>query len=122
MTRFCRKKRRISVDFVRRYGYNNLYAGRKKRCDLLFRPQSQGGRTMNGNPLINETLLQMKYARVISLLAKKLAVPEDKAMAVFYNSKTYCNLNDLRNGLQNMSDAFLVDEIIQESSASWHKA
>lgn len=48
----------------------------------------------------------MKYARVISLLAKKLAVPEDKAMAVFYNSKTYCNLNDLRNGLQNMSDAF----------------
>ncbi len=53
---------------------------------------------------------------------KKLAVPEDKAMAIFYNSKTYCNLNDLRNGLQNMSDAFLVDEIIQESSASWHKA
>lgn len=38
---------------------------------------------MNGNPLINETLLQMKYARVISLLAKKLAVPEDKAMAIF---------------------------------------
>lgn len=77
---------------------------------------------MNGNPLINETLLQMKYARVISLLAKKLTVPEDKAMAIFYNSKTYSNLNDLRNGLQNMSDAFLVDEIIQESSASWHKA
>lgn len=75
---------------------------------------------MNGNPLINETLLRMKYARVISLslLAKKLAVPEDKAMAIFYNSKTYCNLNDLRNGLQNMSDAFLVDEIIQESFAS----
>ena len=64
----------------------------------------------------------MKYARVISLLAKKLAVPEDKAMAIFYNSKTYSNLNDLRNGLQNMSDAFLVDEIIQESSTSWHKA
>lgn len=77
---------------------------------------------MNGNPLINETLLQMKYARVISLLAKKLTVSEDKAMAIFYNSKTYSNLNDLRNGLQNMSDAFLVDEIIQESSASWHKA
>ena len=77
---------------------------------------------MNGNPLINETLLQMKYARVISLFAKKLAVPEDKAMAIFYNSKTYSNLNDLRNGLQNMSDAFLVDEIIQESSASLHKA
>ncbi len=72
---------------------------------------------MTGNPLINETLLQMKYARVISLIAKRLGIPTENAMDVFYNSKTYSNLIDLRNGLQNMSDAFLVDEIIRESSA-----
>ena len=72
---------------------------------------------MTGNPLINETLLQMKYARVISLLANRLNIPEENAMAIFYNSKTYSYLNDSRNGLQNMSDAFLVDEIIQETSA-----
>lgn len=72
---------------------------------------------MTVNPLINETLLQMKYAKVISLLAQKLDIPKDKAMAIFYSSKTYSNINDLRNGLQNMSDAFLVDEIIQESFA-----
>lgn len=72
---------------------------------------------MTVNPLINETLLQMKYAKVISLLAQKLDIPEDKAMVIFYSSKTYSNINDLRNGLQNMSDAFLVDEIIQESFA-----
>lgn len=72
---------------------------------------------MTVNPLINETLLQMKYAKVISLLAQKLDILEDKAMAIFYSSKTYSNINDLRNGLQNMSDAFLVDEIIQESFA-----
>ncbi len=72
---------------------------------------------MTENPLINETLLQMKYARVISLLAKKLGIPDEDAMAIFYNSRTYSDLIDLRNGLQNMSDAFLVDEIIQESSA-----
>lgn len=73
---------------------------------------------MTGNPLINETLLQMKYARVISLLAKRLNFPEENAMAIFYNSKTYSYLNDSRNGLQNLSDAFLVDEILQESSAN----
>lgn len=72
---------------------------------------------MTVNPLINETLLQMKYAKVISLLAQKLDIPEDKVMAIFYSSKTYSNINDLRNGLQNMNDAFLVDEIIQESFA-----
>lgn len=72
---------------------------------------------MTGNTLINETLLQMKYARVISLLAKRLNISDENAMSFFYNSKTYNNLIDLRNGLQNMSDAFLVDEIIQETSA-----
>ena len=77
---------------------------------------------MNGNPLINETLLQMKYARVISLLAQRLGISDENAKAVFYNSKPYSNLNDLRNGLQNMSYAYRVDQIIQKSSASWHKA
>ena len=73
---------------------------------------------MTENPLINETLLQMKYARVISLLAKTLGIPAENAMAIFYNSKTYSYLNDSRNGLQNMSDAFLVDEIIREYSSN----
>lgn len=73
---------------------------------------------MTGNPLINETLLQMKYARVISLLAKRLNISDENAMSFFYNSKTYSYLNDSRNGLQNMSDAFLVDEIIREYSSN----
>ena len=59
----------------------------------------------------------MNYARVIALLAQRLGISDENAMAVFYNSKAYSNLNDLRDGLQNMSDAFLVDEIIQGSSS-----
>ena len=35
------------------------------------------------------TLLQMKYARIISLLAKKANVDEEKAMELFYKSNTY---------------------------------
>ncbi len=69
---------------------------------------------MENNPLINETLLQMKYARVISLLAKQLGIEESKAMDLFYNSKTYEYLNDSRNGLHNMSDSYLVDEVLAE--------
>lgn len=48
---------------------------------------------MTHNPLINETLLQMKFARVVSLLAKRLGITEEEA-------------------LQNMSDAYLVDDIV----------
>ena len=35
------------------------------------------------------TLLQMKYARIISLLSKKANIDEEKAMELFYKSNTY---------------------------------
>ena len=69
---------------------------------------------MNENPLINDTLLQMKYARVVSLLAKRLAISEEDALRLFYGSETYRELSDLRNGLQNMGDLYLVDNVVLE--------
>ena len=71
---------------------------------------------MESNPLINETLLQMKYARVIHLLAEQLGVTHPQALEIFYNSITYQHLSDLRNHLHNMSDAYLAEEIIKERS------
>ena len=69
---------------------------------------------MNENPLINETLLQMKYARIVSLLAKTLGISQEKALEVFYTSDTYGYLSKKMYHLHNMSDAYLVDEIILE--------
>ena len=73
---------------------------------------------MNENPLINDTLLQMKYARVVTLLARRLAIPEEEALRLFYGSETYRELSDLRNGLQNMGDLYLADSVILENSES----
>lgn len=70
---------------------------------------------MESNPLINETLLQMKYARVVNLIAERLNIPHPQALEIFYKSKTYQYLSDLRNHLHNMSDAYLAEEIIQEN-------
>lgn len=64
--------------------------------------------------IVNETLLQMKYARVIGLLAERLQITRPKALEVFYNSDTYTNLRNKANHLHNMSDAFLVDELMLE--------
>lgn len=69
---------------------------------------------MNENPLINETLLQMKYSRIISLLAQQLNIDHPQALDLFYNSETYSFLNRKMYHLHNMSDAYLVDEIILE--------
>ncbi|MBQ8711855.1 MAG: DUF3791 domain-containing protein [Prevotella sp.] len=63
---------------------------------------------------MNETLLQMKYARIVSLLAKTLGISQERALEVFYTSDTYGYLSKKMYHLHNMSDAYLVDEIILE--------
>jgi hypothetical protein len=69
---------------------------------------------MNENLLINETLLQMKYARIITLLSERLCIDPQRALDIFYNSSTYGYLSQKMYHLHNMSDAYLVDEILLE--------
>ena len=59
----------------------------------------------------------MKYARVISLLAKTLGISDDRALGLFYTSDTYKYLSQKQYHLHNMSDAYLVDEIMLELQA-----
>lgn len=72
---------------------------------------------MAENPLINETLLQMKYSRVVSLLAETLDISQERALGLFYNSDTYRYLSQKMYHMHNMSDAYLVDEIMLELQA-----
>lgn len=62
----------------------------------------------------DKTLLQMKYARIISLLAKKMQIPEDKAMELFYNSNTYYFISNGISDFHCLSDAYLTEEIFLE--------
>lgn len=59
----------------------------------------------------NNTLLQMKYAHVISLFAAEMGVSTERALDTFYHSKTY---QDLRDGIADLhcrSDRYIVDEL-----------
>ena len=69
---------------------------------------------MNENPLVNETLLQMKYSRIIDLLAQRLKISRPRALEVFYNSDTYSYMSRKMYHLHNMSDAYIVDEVMLE--------
>ncbi len=62
----------------------------------------------------DKTLLQMKYARIISLIAKKTDVTEEKAMDLFYNSNTYMLISKGVSDFHCLSDAYLAEEIILE--------
>lgn len=64
--------------------------------------------------IADSTLLQMKYARIISLLAKKADVDEEKAMEMFYKSNTYILMSKGISDFHCMSDAYLAEEIMLE--------
>lgn len=64
--------------------------------------------------IADSTLLQMKYACIISLLAKKADVDEEKAMEMFYKSNTYILMSKGISDFHCMSDAYLAEEIMLE--------
>ena len=62
----------------------------------------------------DKTLLQMKYARIISLLSKKAGVDGEKAIELFYLSNTYRFISQGISDFHCLSDGYLVDEILLE--------
>ena len=54
------------------------------------------------------TLLQMKYACIISLLAKKANIDEEKVMKLFYESDTYMLISKGISDFHCLSDAYLA--------------
>lgn len=64
--------------------------------------------------MANKILLEMKYARVIMGLAKKLNIPPLRALELFYHSDTYVRLSKQEGDLHCMGDGYLVDELIIE--------
>ena len=69
---------------------------------------------MHQKTLINDTLLQLKYSRIIVLLAEKLEIEIPQAMDIFYTSDFYKDLSDKANQLHNMGDQYLAESIILE--------
>lgn len=67
---------------------------------------------MNANPV----LLQMKYARVLSLFAKQAHISFDQALRFFYGSELYPLLKKGVSDIHCMSDLYLAEELQIEFS------
>lgn len=63
---------------------------------------------------MKDFLLWNKISRIIMLLAERLDISPVRALHIFYNSETCQFLHNPRYGLHLMSDAYIVDDIIQE--------
>ena len=65
----------------------------------------------------NETLLQMKYARIIEQIAADLGISNVDAMDMFYNSRTFQLISQGIADLHCRSDRYLAEEVERETEA-----
>lgn len=69
----------------------------------------------------NKTVLQMKYARIVSLFSKETGMPLEDALSFFYNSTTYEFISEGVADMHCRSDEYLVDELKMEYEESKNK-
>lgn len=60
----------------------------------------------------NRIILDMKYARIIEILAQRLGITLEEAMDIFYNSPVFELIDNGVADLHCRSDQYLADEII----------
>ncbi len=59
-------------------------------------------------------ILDMKYARIIEIIAKRLGISREKAMEMFYNSPLFELIDNGIADLHCRSDQYLAQEIIEK--------
>jgi len=65
---------------------------------------------------MRDTVLWRKQSHIIMLLADTLQIDAERALDLFYSTKTYQQLAEPKYGLQLMSDQYIVDEVMRELS------
>lgn len=62
-----------------------------------------------------QTVLQLKYARIIQALAQQASISLEDAMDMFYNSDTFPLIQEGIGDLHCRSDEYLAEEILHEN-------
>lgn len=62
----------------------------------------------------NKTILQMKYARIVSIFAKNTGLSLEDALSFFYDSDTYMLISEGVADMHCRSDEYLAEELMIE--------
>lgn len=60
------------------------------------------------------SVLWRKQSHIIVLLSEELQIDVERALDLFYSTKTYQMLSEPKYGLQLMSDYYILDNILEE--------
>ena len=64
--------------------------------------------------MLSDLLMWNKIGRIVTLLAERLDISGERALDIFYSSRTNECLHDEGTGLYLMSDRYIVDEVVAE--------
>ena len=64
--------------------------------------------------MLSDLLMWNKIGRIVTLLSERLNITPERALDVFYTSKTNELLHDPSTLLYTFSDHYIVDDIIRE--------
>ena len=64
---------------------------------------------------MRDSVLWRKISHVIMLLADTLQIDAERAIDLFYTTKTYHQLTDPSSGLQLMSNQYILEDVLNES-------
>ena len=64
--------------------------------------------------MLSDLLLWNKIGRIVTLLAERLDISGERALDIFYTSKTNERLHDPSTLLYTFGDLYIVDEVIRE--------
>lgn len=63
---------------------------------------------------MRDQVLWRKTARIITILAQRLEVSQQRAMDLFYNSHTFQLFSNPESGIQLLSDEYIVNDTLRE--------
>ncbi|MBO4431332.1 MAG: DUF3791 domain-containing protein [Bacteroidaceae bacterium] len=63
---------------------------------------------------MRDNVLWRKQSHIIMMLAKALQINAERALDLFYSTKTYQQLADPKYGLQLMSDLYILENVMDE--------
>ena len=64
--------------------------------------------------MLSDLLMWNKIGRIVTLLSERLDIKPEKALDIFYTSKTNERLRDPSTLLYTFGDLYIVDEVIRE--------
>ena len=64
--------------------------------------------------MLSDLLMWNKIGRIVTLLSQQLNISGERALDIFYMSRTNERLHDEGSGLYLMSDRYIVEDIITE--------